>query len=108
MALLTAVSTRGDLRRSNAAYRVGLQWKRVLAWQSLPAGNHREAALNWLALGLLLAAWNVSNDDPAGRAQPRPVSLRGYTFVSVRAISDGSAAITAAAERPRHMHKAGC
>lgn len=27
--------------------------------------EHREASLNWLALGILLAAWNVSNNDPA-------------------------------------------
>jgi hypothetical protein len=26
--------------------------------------QHREASLNWLALGLLLAAWNASDDDP--------------------------------------------
>ncbi len=45
---------------------------------------HREAALNWLALGLLLAAWNASsNDDAVG--QPRPQGLRGYSYVSVRA-----------------------
>ena len=30
------------------------------------ADSRREAALNWLALGLLLAAWNAcDNDDPA-------------------------------------------
>jgi hypothetical protein len=46
--------------------------------------RRREASLNWLALGLLLAAWNASEDDPAG-APRRPVSLRGYSSVSVRA-----------------------
>jgi hypothetical protein len=61
-----------------------------------PAGSfwsaRREASLNWLALGLLLAAWNASdNDAPAGvRAtpetlRPRPEALRGYSYVSVRA-----------------------
>lgn len=46
--------------------------------------QHREASLNWLALGLLLAAWNAS-DDGAGKAVRRPDSLRGYQSVSVRA-----------------------
>jgi hypothetical protein len=49
----------------------------------------REAALNWLALGLLLTAWNASdntpdNDAAAGR-RGRPDALRGYSYVSVRA-----------------------
>ena len=47
--------------------------------------QHREASLNWLALGLLLAAWNASDDDPAAPARPRPGTLRGYAHVSVRA-----------------------
>jgi hypothetical protein len=46
--------------------------------------QHREASLNWLALGLLLAAWNASDNDPA-QAKRRPESLRGYSYVSVRA-----------------------
>ena len=47
--------------------------------------QHREAALNWLAFGLLLAAWNAADD---GEAMPRrPESLRGYAQVSVRAIA---------------------
>lgn len=54
-----------------------------------PAGSfwsaRREAALNWLALGLLLAAWNASDNDAAANAHPRPQALRGYTSVSVRA-----------------------
>jgi hypothetical protein len=29
--------------------------------------SYREAALNWLALGLLLAAWNASDDTGATR-----------------------------------------
>jgi len=41
-----------------------------------------EAAHNWLALGLLLAAWNSAED--AGNER-RPPSLRGYSYVSVRA-----------------------
>ena len=46
--------------------------------------SRREASLNWLALGLLLAAWNACDNDAAANAR-RPDSLRGYAFVSVRA-----------------------
>ncbi|MDP9011248.1 MAG: hypothetical protein M3O41_01070 [Pseudomonadota bacterium] len=47
--------------------------------------QHREASLNWLALGLLLAAWNAADGEEPG-ARPRPDSLRGYAAVSVRAV----------------------
>jgi hypothetical protein len=47
--------------------------------------QHREASLNWLALGLLLAAWNASDNDAATQARRRPEALRGYSSVSVRA-----------------------
>lgn len=46
--------------------------------------QHREASLNWLALGLLLAAWNASDNDTESRPR-RPEALRGYSSVSVRA-----------------------
>jgi hypothetical protein len=52
----------------------------------------REASLNWLALGLLLAAWNASDRDASASVRPRqetlrarPEALRGYSYVSVRA-----------------------
>jgi hypothetical protein len=45
----------------------------------------REASLNWLALGLLLAAWNASDNDAAAGMRRRPEALRGYSYVSVRA-----------------------
>jgi hypothetical protein len=50
----------------------------------------REATLNWLALGLLLAAWNAadnnaSDNDATVAARRRPEALRGYSYVSVRA-----------------------
>jgi len=48
--------------------------------------QHREASLNWLALGLLLAAWNTSDNDAVSTVQPRPDSLKGYGHVSVRAV----------------------
>jgi hypothetical protein len=46
---------------------------------------HREASLNWLALGMLLAAWNASDTEPAPNAPRRPEELRGYAQISVRA-----------------------
>ena len=46
--------------------------------------QHREASLNWLAFGLLLAAWNAAGDN-ATNATARPEALRGYSSVSVRA-----------------------
>jgi hypothetical protein len=51
--------------------------------------QRREASLNWLALGLLLAAWN-SVDNDAGRTERRPEKLRGYPYVSVRAVTKAS------------------
>jgi hypothetical protein len=54
-----------------------------------PAGSfwstRREASLNWLALGLLLAAWNASDRDAPANVRPRPEALRPYPYVSVRA-----------------------
>ena len=50
--------------------------------------QQREASLNWLALGLLLAAWNGADNsaaDRTGEMRRRPESLRGYSSVSVRA-----------------------
>jgi len=45
--------------------------------------HNREASLNWLAFGLLLAAWNTAGED--GNLRARPDALRGYASVSVRA-----------------------
>ncbi|HEY6618263.1 MAG TPA: hypothetical protein VIY68_01850 [Steroidobacteraceae bacterium] len=45
----------------------------------------REASLNWLALGLLLAAWNATDNDAPANARRRPEALRSYPYVSVRA-----------------------
>jgi hypothetical protein len=62
--------------------------------------QRREPSLNWLALGLLLAAWNAVEDPGSQDTKlegarlegprlegpgSRPESLRGYAFVSVRA-----------------------
>jgi hypothetical protein len=52
--------------------------------------SNREASLNWLALGLLLAAWNATSEEV--RAAPRrPEALRGYSYVSVRAAQRSAA-----------------
>jgi hypothetical protein len=48
--------------------------------------QNREASLNWLALGLLLAAWNAVDGGDDRVARRRPDSLRGYLAVSVRAV----------------------
>ncbi|HEY2463043.1 MAG TPA: hypothetical protein VGI32_03200 [Steroidobacteraceae bacterium] len=64
-----------------------------------PAGSfwsaRREASLNWLALGLLLAAWNASDNDAAANAKVphRPQALRGYSYVSVRAAQRAAGAL---------------
>ncbi len=49
--------------------------------------TYREAVLNWLALGMLLAAWNASDDNqpPAAKPPARPDALRDYLHISVRA-----------------------
>jgi hypothetical protein len=44
--------------------------------------QHREASLNWLALGLLLAAWNASDSDKERQPPRRPEALRGYSAVA--------------------------
>ena len=53
--------------------------------------QHREASLNWLALGLLLAAWNSADRDDAVDAGRRPDSLRAHPYVSVRALQRAQA-----------------
>jgi len=61
--------------------------------------QHREASLNWLAFGVLLAAWNASDNDTATSAPRRPQALRGYSSVSVRAATLHSAELR---NPPRH------
>ena len=47
--------------------------------------QRREASLNWLALGLLLAAWNAADDRRA--AQRRPGFLARLPYVTVRTMT---------------------
>jgi hypothetical protein len=68
--------------------------------------SRREASLNWLALGLLLAAWNASDNigsdnnasvnnasvnDDAATTRRRPEALRSYSYVTVRAANRATA-----------------
>lgn len=57
---------------------------RQLATRRTSWPAYGEASRNWLAFGLLLAAWNASDND-AARDVRRPEALRGYHYVSVRA-----------------------
>ena|ERR1700722_18646573 len=78
-------STRAWLGGAADQCQIAANWKRGRVerfWS-----QHREASLNWLALGLLLAAWNASNNDATTEMRSRPASLRGYSYVSVRAAS---------------------
>jgi hypothetical protein len=59
--------------------------RRVLGMPANLWSQHREASLNWLALGLLLAAWNAADDGDS--AHRRPASLRAYANVTMRAIT---------------------
>jgi hypothetical protein len=48
--------------------------------------SHREVTLNWLALGLLLAAWNAADHNTAPGEPRKPDSLRAHSQVSMRAL----------------------
>jgi len=48
--------------------------------------EYRDPSLSWLALGVLLAAWNGCDDDPRPPVTPRPDILREYPVVSRRAL----------------------
>jgi hypothetical protein len=77
----------GILRHVEAgAVRFAWQTGGIDAWWC----RRREASLNWLALGVLLAAWNASESAPAARVTRRPEALRGYHCVSVRAAQRAS------------------
>jgi hypothetical protein len=77
MSTLPAEIASGSLRRADGVW----QTRSRDTWWA----QHREASLNWLALGLLLAAWNASDNDAATQVRRRPEALRGYSSVSVRA-----------------------
>jgi hypothetical protein len=43
-----------------------------------------ESTHNWLALGLLLAAWNFSDNDAVRMAADKPPTLQNHAVVTVR------------------------
>ncbi len=45
--------------------------------------KHREASLNWLALGLLLAAWNASDNDGRSEVAAPMHHAKGHKTVNV-------------------------
>ena len=55
--------------------------------------QRREVSLNWLALGLLLAAWNTADNDETSSVRHRPSALRGHPFVSVREVQRAAPAL---------------
>ncbi len=73
---------------STIRFHAALEIHREQIERELPGTGALERARNWLALGLLLAAWNAANDD-VGRIA-RPDSLRNYPQVSVRAVARGT------------------
>lgn len=76
------------MARSTGEMTQSAEWTAGHVWQSRSRNawwsQHREVSLNWLALGLLLAAWNASDNDTM-RVMRRPETLRGYASVTVRA-----------------------
>jgi hypothetical protein len=94
MSTSTAEIGKGSMQRAGGAgqgrvelgsmWQRGSPWQGGCAWQVGSTGTWREASLNWLALGLLLAAWNASDNDASAQVR-RPEALRGYSSVSVRA-----------------------
>jgi hypothetical protein len=44
-----------------------------------------ESTRNWIALGLLLAAWNFSDNEAVRHAQPKPAGLQHHALVTARA-----------------------
>jgi len=81
MSTSPAENASSSLRRSEC----NSPWPVGSTWQTSSRGTWREASLNWLALGLLLAAWNAADNDTAAQVRRRPEALRGYSAVSVRA-----------------------
>ncbi len=45
-----------------------------------------DGARNWLALGLLLAAWNFSDNDAVTTTANKPAPLHKHPLVTVRSV----------------------
>ena len=79
--MITAYSNRSY---TDAAHTLARSWSVVPTWHAAT----RERALNWLAFGLLLAAWNFSDNDAVTPKANRPSQLENHALVSVRAARD--------------------
>jgi hypothetical protein len=79
MSMTTMIQDRPPSQPATSLAAAPISSKPLAFWM-----HNREASLNWLAFGLLLAAWNAAGDD-ASNARARPEALRGYSSVSVRA-----------------------
>jgi hypothetical protein len=55
-------------------------WNSALAWREIS----QEKTLNWLALGLLLAAWNCSDDAAVITGAGRPPELQNHAIITAR------------------------
>ena len=69
---------------ASAAHTVARNWGAVPKWHEAS----RERAMNWLAFGLLLAAWNFSDNDAVTPKAARPQQLENHAIVTVRAARD--------------------
>jgi hypothetical protein len=47
-----------------------------------------EPRLNWLALGILLAAWNFCDNDSVHEAAAKPAALAHHEWVTVRTVRE--------------------
>jgi hypothetical protein len=47
-----------------------------------------ESVRNWIALGLLLAAWNFSDNDAVNTAVSKPRALQHHTLITTRSLRD--------------------
>jgi len=65
--------------RTATANRSAVSWWNV---------ERREKSLNWLAFGLLLAAWNFSDNDVVTTRAGRPAQLANHGVVTVRSARD--------------------
>jgi hypothetical protein len=45
-----------------------------------------ESARNWLALGLLLAAWNFSDNEAVRNEATKPQGLQHHTLITARSL----------------------
>ncbi len=59
-----------------------------------------EGARNWIALGLLLAAWNFSDNDAVQAETGKPAALQHHALVTARAVRAQSTDVLASVINP--------